>query len=54
VPPLFFTNYIILKKFFIKNLFFAQALGKGEMKKRKKIFPSPFDGRGGRGEGDLI
>jgi hypothetical protein len=26
VPPLFFTNYIILKKFFIKNLFFAQAL----------------------------
>jgi hypothetical protein len=37
VPPLFFTNYIILKKFFIKNLFFAQALEKGEIKKMKKL-----------------
>jgi len=30
LPPLFLTNYIILKNFFIKNLFFAQAQFVGE------------------------
>jgi hypothetical protein len=41
LPPLFLTNYIILKNFFIKNLFFAQALEKGEIKKNEKIALAP-------------
>jgi len=39
LPPLFLTNYIILKNFFIKNLFFAQAQT-GEREKKIKTNPS--------------